>query len=68
VSRIRTGVQHLRLYPESGRIIPELPTGRYREVIVGQYRAIYRYDRVKDAIVIVSIIHGRQNLPNLDDD
>ncbi|WP_298272998.1 type II toxin-antitoxin system RelE/ParE family toxin [Geobacter sp.] len=48
----------LRDYPGSGRILPEFPDSRYREVIVTPYRFFYRE---KDDIVwIVAVWHGAQ--------
>ena len=45
-------------FPESGRIIPELPDLPYREVIVSPYRFFYK---IKDDVVwIVAVWHGAQ--------
>jgi toxin ParE1/3/4 len=64
VQRIRRTVQQLRRFPESGRTIPEVPGGPYREILVGQYRVLYRYDRSADVVVIIGVIHGKQRLPS----
>ena len=45
-------------FPESGRIIPELPELPYREVIISPYRFFYK---TKDDVVwIVAVWHGAQ--------
>jgi plasmid stabilization system protein ParE len=44
VVRIREAVARLGKFPQSGRAVPEFPESAYREVIVGNYRAIYRHD------------------------
>ena len=48
---------------QRGRIVPETQRTTIRELIVGEYRLIYRVERVR--IVIVTIIHGRRDLRKL---
>jgi toxin ParE1/3/4 len=50
-----------RPFPESGRRVPEAPTLEIREFIEFPYRLIYRMHA--DAIEILAIVHGRQDLP-----
>jgi len=51
-------LRRLEDFPESGRIIPELPDLPYREVIVSPYRFFYK---IKDDVVwIVAVWHGAQ--------
>ena len=54
-------VSRLKKYPESGRIVPELEISRIREIIYGNYRIIYGIKR--EAIIILTIRHSRQILP-----
>jgi addiction module RelE/StbE family toxin len=42
VRRIVAAVERLRLFPESGRIVPERDVPSIREVIVRPYRVVYR--------------------------
>ncbi|MEI8015352.1 MAG: type II toxin-antitoxin system RelE/ParE family toxin [Nitrospira sp.] len=52
-----------RIWPEgSGRFrkIPEDKSGTYRELIVGNYRVVYRVD--EDTVTIVTLIHGARIL------
>ena len=65
VQPIRAAVQQLRSFPESGRVVPERPGGPYRELIVGSYRVVYRYERVRDIVAITGIIHGSREFPRL---
>ena len=54
-------LRRLEKFADSGRVIPEFPELRYREVIVPPYRFFYR--REGDTIWIASVWHGAQ-LPN----
>ena len=66
VRRIRAAVKVLGRFPESGRVVPELPEGPSWELIVGPYRVIYWYDRDEDRVAIINVIHGSRTLPPLD--
>ncbi len=61
-------VENLDLFPKSGRIVPELNRKEIREVILGNYRIIYR---VKEKIVeILTVYHSArllksENIENL---
>ena len=57
---IQQRVEQLYHFPESGRNVPEDKTGTYRELIVGNYRVVYRVD--EDIITIVTLIHGARLL------
>ena len=46
-------VERLKRFPESGRHLPEFPKLPHREVIVGNYRVVYRYDSNKGKVNIV---------------
>ncbi|MBM3223336.1 MAG: type II toxin-antitoxin system RelE/ParE family toxin [Candidatus Tectomicrobia bacterium] len=43
VRRIRTSVLRLEDFPQSGRVVPELPEGPYCALLVGPCRVVYRY-------------------------
>jgi len=53
----------LNTFSQKGRIVPETQRTTIRELIVGEYRLIYRIERVR--IVIVTIVHGRRDLRKL---
>ena len=48
-------------FPESGRRVAEAPTHELRELIEPPYRLIYRISA--DAVVVIAIVHGKQDLP-----
>ena len=48
-------------YPVSGRIVPEYPSGVFRELIENGYRIVYR---IKSEVVeIITIYEPRRSLP-----
>ena len=57
---IQQRVEQLHHVPESGRKVPEDKNGTYRELIVGNYRVVYRVD--EDIVTIVTLIHGARIL------
>jgi addiction module RelE/StbE family toxin len=58
VERIARAADRLAAFPESGRTMPEFPTLPYREVIVGNYRVLYRIER--ESVWIAAVVHGRR--------
>jgi len=68
IETIERAADRLERFPESDRILPELPRGPYRDLVVGQYRVVYRYEREEDVATVVAVVHGRRRLlPLLDD-
>ena len=65
VRRIRTAVSRLGDFPKRGRVVPELPEGPYREILVGPYRVVYRYVENRDMVLVLAVIHGSRLLPPL---
>ena len=57
---IQQRVEQLRHFPESGRKVPEDKSGGYRELLVGNYRVVYRVD--ENTVTIVTLIHGARLL------
>ena len=47
-------------YPLSGRVVPELGIENIREIVLGNYRLIYRIQ--EDEVQIVTVHHGAQRL------
>jgi toxin ParE1/3/4 len=61
VVRIRTRTKILKDYPLSGKLIPEYQDERYRELIEGSYRIIYKL--IDDnTIDILTIHHSARDL------
>lgn len=59
---IGNSAERLCQFPESGRHLPEFPHLPHREIIVSNYRVIYRYDSNNDEVKIVSVVHGSRLL------
>ena len=57
--RLDAGNSLGRFY-QRGRIVPEIRLTAMRELIVREYRLIYRVEQTR--IVIVTIVHGRRDL------
>jgi len=53
-------VKNLSNFPLMGRKVPELDDSNIREIIIGNYRLIYRISN--EALQIVRIIHGSRIL------
>jgi addiction module RelE/StbE family toxin len=62
IERILKSVNRLISFPESGRKLPEFSTLQNREVIVGAYRCIYRFEKATDRLFMVTVIHGHRML------
>ena len=58
-------VERLKRFPESGRCLPEFPNLLHREVIVGNYRVVYRYDSNGSKVNIIAVVHGSRLLENV---
>ncbi len=52
----------LEAFPESGRHLPEFPKFPHRELLLGNYRIIYRYDAEENAVKVVTVVHGSRLL------
>jgi toxin ParE1/3/4 len=60
VDRIIAAAERAASFPNSGRAVPELSDEKIREMIVYNYRIIYRI--VTNEIYIAAIIHGARDL------
>jgi plasmid stabilization system protein ParE len=58
--RIVAAVERLRRFPSRGRIVPEYEDPTVRELIIGNYRVVYRVQRRR--IGIVGIVHASRDL------
>lgn len=64
--KIKTRIQELEIFPERGKIVPELEKhgiSSYRQIIEGNYRIIYsvRFSQIR----ILMIVDSRRNLEEL---
>ncbi len=60
--RIVAAVERLRRQPRLGRIVPEFADRTLRELIVGNYRIVYRVKG--ERIGVVAVVHGSRSLLN----
>lgn len=61
IDTVFSKVERLKSFPESGRIVPEINSKDFRELIYGNYRIIYRIEKTQ--VSILTIRHGKQILP-----
>ena len=59
-AKVIDAVERLELFPETGRIVPELNRKEIREVILGNYRIIYRIKG--DIAEILTVYHSARLL------
>lgn len=62
IERVQTAVGSLSDFPSLGRVVPEFPHLSYRELIVGNYRVLYRYEEKQERVLIMAIVHCRRLL------
>jgi plasmid stabilization system protein ParE len=48
--------------PRCGRTVPEFDDPRFREVIYGNHRIVYRIIGADDRIEILAVIHGGRDI------
>ncbi len=58
--KIKKAAERLRNFPRSGRIVPELSQDIVRELIVDNYRIIYKI--TKKIVAILTVFSGHQLL------
>ncbi len=58
--RILAAVNRLESYPLIGRIVPEYQDPTIREVLVGNYRIVYRVRQ--EVIGVIAVVHGGQEM------
>ena len=66
LGRIKEASQQLNVFPERGRIIPELKKqgiASYRELIISPWRLMYRI--AGDQVFVLSVIDGRMNVEDV---
>jgi len=61
IDTVFSKVEQLKSFPESCRIVPEINSKDFRELIYGNYRIIYRLEKIQ--VSILTIRHGKQILP-----
>lgn len=62
VRAIQAAAYQAQKLPRIGRILPEFPTEKWREILCGSYRIIYRYDAKKRVVRILAVVHQSRML------
>jgi toxin ParE1/3/4 len=60
VAKLQDRVDGLAQMPLTGRSVPEIPRGNVREVIVGNYRVVYRVG--KRVLEVLAVLEGHMRL------
>jgi plasmid stabilization system protein ParE len=64
IARLRARMRRAAVMPRAGRMVPEHSDDQVREVILGNYRIVYR---IEDRVVTVLVVaEGHARLPPLD--
>jgi len=61
-SSVKAKVARLEQFPESGRTVPEFPSSGLRELIIGDYRVIYRASKDPASVQVLAVRHGARLL------
>jgi plasmid stabilization system protein ParE len=59
---VKAKVSNLQRVPESGRPVPEFPGSGLRELLIGNYRVIYRVLTAPAQVQILTVRHGARLL------
>lgn len=62
IENIQNAVSNLLSFPMIGHEIPELPHLQYREILVGNYRVVYRLENKQDLVIVMAVMHVRRLL------
>jgi toxin ParE1/3/4 len=57
---VLNAVERLQLFPRSGRVVPEVQAPEIREIVLGNYRIVYRIRT--DLVEILTVWHGSRLL------
>jgi len=59
--KIRKKLKGLAVHPKSGRVVPEFGNPSIREVLMGNYRIVYRIG--KEALHVLTVFEGHRLMP-----
>ena len=62
VERFLHELRYLRAFPRGGRMVPEVGHPALRELIIGNYRMMYRI-LDEDLVEVLTIHHGKRRFP-----
>ena len=60
-----SSLRRLGDFPEMGRVVPEFDDPTVREIVVRNYRVIYRTDASRGRVDVVRFWHGARGHPEL---
>jgi len=60
--QIKAKVSRLAAFPQSGREVPEFPGSGLRELLIGDYRVMYRVVSTPRRVEILTLRHGARRL------
>ena len=63
VRRLVAAVERLRLFPDSGRMVPERQSPELREIVSGNFRIVYR--RKPALVEIATVFRGARDFSSL---
>ena len=58
--KVIASIEKLKFFPRSGRMVPEITQAEIREILLGDYRIIYRIKGVE--VQIISVYHSARIL------
>lgn len=58
VRKLMRAAERLEVFPESGRVVPEIGDGSLREVIHRNYRIIYIHLPEEDRVEVLTVFHS----------
>lgn len=64
VRRLVASVERLRIFPDSGRMVPERQSPELREVLLGNFRIVYR--RKPAVVEIATVFRGSREFPEIE--
>jgi len=62
ISSFNDSIKNLVDFPLLGRVVPEYSEDSIRELIIGQYRIVYKFNEHKKEIYIITIHHSNRLL------
>ena len=65
IDKLITASEKLHDFPKIGRIVPEFSNENIRELFVYSYRLMYEI--IENDIIIIAIVHGKQNFSGKSD-
>jgi addiction module RelE/StbE family toxin len=62
VQKLIRRMDRIERFPRSGGLVEEDERGRYRQVLEGNYRVIYRHDTDTNQAFVITVIHAARLL------